>query len=327
MHKSYLVVVGLGCGYFWADSILAVYTVGIKPSASPAHSVPPEHGALVDIREVGPRDGLQSERPLTVRERAGFVEHLIKSGIRHIEVASFMRDDVVPSMAGAEELIALINRTQQLTLTGLVANLTGVRRALECDLNEITITISLSETYSQKNTGKSAVKSLLDVESLIHAIDQRAKTDVVISCAFGSPYNDVVMETELVPCVQQLQSFGCDQVTLADTTGEATPRLIRRALQLVGNDVGLHLHETRGTGLLNAFVGLESGVRRFDTSVGGIGGSPFAHGAAGNVATEAFVSLLEDHDYSTGVNISSLLEVAKMLPQMIGHRVPSVLAN
>lgn len=304
-----------------------VYTMDIDSSAPLLQTITVREETMVDIREVGPRDGLQSEKPLHVQDRLDLVNRLIASGLQHIEVASFMRDEVVPSMAGAEELIAAIRRSDDLTLTGLVANLAGVRRALKCDLDEITITISLSDTYSRKNMGKSSEEALVAVEALIDEIDQRALTDVVISCAFGSPYDDVVMEQDLLPCVQRLRDFGCNHITLADTTGVATPRLIRGALELAGTNVGLHLHETRGTGLLNAFVGFEAGVRRFDTSVGGIGGSPFADGAAGNVATEALVNILHDNGFATGIDLSELLHVARLLPKLIGHKIPSFLAN
>lgn len=281
----------------------------------------------MDIREVGPRDGLQAEAPVSVSERILLINQLISAGIKHIEVASFMRDDVVPAMAGAEEVIAAISQRKGVTVAGLVANLAGVRRALACALDEITITVSLSNTYSLKNTGKSTAESISGAQALITKIGGNAQTDVVVSCAFGSPYGDVDMYLDLQPCVDLLRDFGCDKITLADTTGVANPRTIRDAIDLVGNDVGLHLHETRGTGLVNAFVGLDRGIRRFDSSVGGIGGSPFAHGAAGNVATESLVSLLQSEGFSTGIDLDRLLSVTQVLRQILDHDLPSPLAT
>ncbi len=280
----------------------------------------------VDIREVGPRDGLQSEAPVPVSERISLINCLLDAGVRHIEVASFMRDDVVPAMAGAEEVIKAISRKDGLTITGLVANLAGVRRALACDLDEITITVSLSDIYSMKNTGKSRADSIKGAQTLIAEIAGQAVVDVVVSCAFGSPYGDVEMYKDLLPCISQLRSFGSDRITLADTTGEAIPNTIRDAIGLVGNDVGLHLHETRGTGLVNAFAGLEAGVRRFDSSLGGIGGSPFAKGAAGNVATESLVSLLHRQGYSTQIDVDRLVSLTIKLRELLGHDLPSPLA-
>ena len=280
----------------------------------------------VDIREVGPRDGLQAEAPISISDRVSLINQLISAGIKHIEVASFMRDDVVPSMAGAEEVIAAISQRNGVTIAGLVANLAGVRRALLCNLDEITITVSLSNTYSVKNTGRSTAESMVGVQALIAEIGGKATTDVVVSCAFGSPYDDVEMYQDLLPCISQLRSFGSDRITLADTTGEAIPKTIREAVGLVGNDVGLHLHETRGTGLVNAFAGLEAGVRRFDSSLGGIGGSPFAKGAAGNVATESLVSLLHRQGYSTYIDVDRLVSLTVKLRELLGHDLPSPLA-
>ncbi|MHB1128914.1 MAG: hydroxymethylglutaryl-CoA lyase [Ilumatobacteraceae bacterium] len=282
---------------------------------------------MIDIREVGPRDGLQAEKPVTVEQRIEFIQRLIAAGVTHLEVASFMRDDLVPSMAGAEHVVAGVPAQPDITRAGLVANTKGAQRAIACGLDEITITVSLSDTYSQKNTGKSRDDALQATGEIITCIDAKVPTDVVISCAFGSPYADVSMQHDLPIIVNQLKNLGCDRITLADTTGEATPRLIREALALVGTDVGLHLHETRGTGLVNALAGLEAGVRRFDCSLGGIGGSPFADGAAGNVATETLVFLLHDLGYKTSINLEKLLAVTPLLAQMIGHRLPSALAQ
>lgn len=282
---------------------------------------------MIDIREVGPRDGLQAEDPVSVDQRIEFIQQLIGAGVSHIEVASFMRDDLVPSMAGAEEVVAGVPSQPGLTRVGLVANMKGAQRALACGLDEVTITVSLSEMYSQKNTGNSRQGAIKVAGEVVKLVDGKVPTDAVISCAFGSPYADVSMDNDLGAMVIQLKNVGCDRVTLADTTGVATPRLIRQALAIVGTDVGLHLHETRGTGLVNAITGLEAGVRRFDSSLGGIGGSPFADGAAGNVATESLVYLLHDMGFETAINLEKLLAIIPLLTEMLGHRPPSVLAR
>ncbi len=282
---------------------------------------------MIDIREVGPRDGLQAEKPVTVEQRIEFIQHLIAAGVRHIEIASFMRDEFVPAMAGAEQVVAGVPPKPGLTRVGLVANATGAQRALACGLDEFTITVSLSEMYSQKNTGRSRAQALESAGEIAKMVNGRVPIDVVISCAFGSPYADVSMQLDLPKFVDDLKNRGCSNFTLADTTGIATPRLIREALALVGTDIGLHLHETRGTGLVNAITGLEAGVRRFDSSVGGIGGSPFADGAAGNVATESLVFLLHDMGFETSIDLDKLLAVIPLLSKMIGHRPPSVLAR
>lgn len=282
---------------------------------------------MIDIREVGPRDGLQAESPVTVEQRIEFIQRLMSAGVTHVEIASFMRDDLVPSMAGAEQVVGSVPARSGLTRAGLVANTKGAQRALACGLDEITITVSLSDIYSQKNTGRSRLDAMKTTGQVVDCIDGKVPTDAVISCAFGSPYADVSMHHDLPTIVTELKNLGCDRITLADTTGEATPRLIREALTLVGTDVGLHLHETRGTGLVNAMAGLEAGVRRFDCSLGGIGGSPFADGAAGNVATETLVFLLHDMGFKTSINLEKLLAITPLLAQMIGHRLPSAFAQ
>ena len=282
---------------------------------------------MIDIREVGPRDGLQAESPVTVEQRIKFIQRLIGAGVTHVEIASFMRDDLVPSMAGAEQVVDGVPAQPGVTRAGLVANTKGAQRALACGLDEVTITVSLSEIYSQKNTGRSRRDAVTTTGEIVNRIDAKVPTDVVISCAFGSPYADVSMHHDLPGIVDELKKLGCTKVTLADTTGEATPRLIREELTLVGTDVGLHLHETRGTGLVNAIAGFEAGVRRFDSSLGGIGGSPFADGAAGNVATETLVYVLHDLGYKTSIDLEKLLAVTPLLAQMIGHRLPSALAQ
>jgi len=282
---------------------------------------------FVDIREVGPRDGLQSERPLAADQRIEFIQRLIDTGITHLEIASFVRDDLVPSMADAEAVVAGVPPRPGLTRAGLVANAKGAERAMACGLDEISITVSLSSIYSQKNTGKNRDEALQTTAEILGCVGASVPTDAVISCAFGSPYGDVSMRQDLPDFVLELTNMGCNRISLADTTGEATPRLIREALALVGTDVGLHLHETRGTGLLNAIAGLEVGVRRFDSSLGGIGGSPFADGAAGNVATETLVYLLDDLGFQTAIDLQQLLAVTPLLSQMIGHSLPSALAQ
>jgi len=282
---------------------------------------------VIDVREVGPRDGLQAEEPLTVEQRVTFINRLIAAGVTHLEIASFMRDDRVPAMAGAEQVVSGVPPQPGVIRTGLVANSKGVIRALECGVDEISVTVSLSETYSQKNTGKSRAEALQTTGEIVELIAGKTPIDVVISCAFGSPYSDVSMQKDLPKFVGELESGGCNHITLADTTGVATPRLIREAIAIVGSEVGLHLHETRGTGLANAIAGLDAGVRRFDTSIGGIGGSPFADGAAGNLATEALVYVLQDAGYETSINLEKLLAVTPLLEQMIGHSLPSALAR
>jgi hydroxymethylglutaryl-CoA lyase len=288
----------------------------------------------VVIRDVGPRDGLQAEAPLPVADRVALIDGLIAAGVSHIEIASFMRDDLVPSMAGAHDVVAAVPGRTGLTRVGLVANAKGAQRALSAGIDALSVTVSLSDAYSHKNVGRSSNDSLASLGDIVSiARDAGRHVDVVVSCAFGSPFDDVVMTRDLAPFVDRVRGTGIGTgtgtnddkvtVTLADTTGVATPHLVRLALDLVGDDVGLHFHDTRGTALLNAHAGLEAGVRRFDTSVGGIGGSPFAPNSSGNLATESLVALLHAEGFTTGISLDALIDVAVRLQGTLGHTLPS----
>ena len=280
----------------------------------------------ISIREVGPRDGLQAEAPVSVDERVALIEALSGTGLRTIEAVSFVSEKAVPSMAGAADVMAKVQRHPDVAYVALVPNLRGAQSALEANVDGLTVTVSASETYSQKNTKRSIAESLVSVEEICDFIDERLPIDVVISCAFGSPYEGNLAPEDIGSLVRDAWDAGATAVTLADTTGMATPRRIDDVIDETGNDVGLHLHETRGTALVNAYAGLQRGIVRFDTSVGGLGGSPFAAGASGNLATEDFVHMLDDIGVATGIDLNALLDVDVTLAALIGHPVASNIA-
>lgn len=283
----------------------------------------------VTVREVGPRDGLQSEAPVAVSDRIALVDALTAAGLRSIEVAAFVSPKAVPAMAGAADVLAGIRRDPGVRYGALVPNARGAELALACDVDEITVTISASETYNRRNVHMSVAESLRSVGEIASLVAAAAgvEVDAVVSCAFGSPYEGDLEVGQLERLVGRLLELGCSRCTLADTTGMATPRLVAAAIGLVGADVGLHLHQTRGTALLNAFAALEQGVTRFDCSVGGLGGSPFAHGAGGNLATEELVAVLDDSGVETGVQIDALIEAAALIERLVGRPVPSGVAH
>jgi hydroxymethylglutaryl-CoA lyase len=279
----------------------------------------------VEIREVGPRDGLQAEDPIAVADRVRLVHALLDTGLRHIEVCSFVSPKAVPAMAGAAEVVAALERRPGVIFTALVPNAKGASMALEAAVDELTVTISASPTYNEKNVRMTVDESLAQVGEICELAGS-VPVDAVVSCAFGSPYEGDIAPGDVAGLGERLLGAGATSLTYADTTGMATPRRVADLLEETGPAIGLHLHETRGTGLVNAFAALQAGVRRFDTSIGGLGGSPFAAGAAGNLATEDFVHLLDDLGEESGVDLERLLAVSALAAELVGHKLPSKVA-
>jgi hydroxymethylglutaryl-CoA lyase len=282
----------------------------------------------VQIRDVGPRDGLQGERPVEPARRAELVGRLLAAGLRDIEVASFVSPKAVPAMAGASEVVAAVRAMagDDVTLWALVPNVKGADLATAAGIDHLTITISASPAYSDKNVHMTIGEAKAQVEA-IRAAAPDAVLDEVISCCFGSPFDgEDITPDDVDAIVEHARGAGIDQVTLADTTGMATPRRISTVLGVVGSDVGLHLHDTRGTALVNAWSAIEHGIRRFDTALGGLGGSPFAPAAGGNLATEDLVFVLNDVGVETGIDLDRLLEAGPLLADLVGHDLPSRVA-
>lgn len=280
----------------------------------------------ITIREVGGRDGLQSEAPLSVDDRLELLDALLSAGVTHLEVAAFVSPQAVPAMAGAAQVVAGLGTPEGVVRAALVPNVRGAELALAAGIDELTVTISASATYNQRNVRMSVHESV-EAITAICALAAPVPVDAVISCAFGSPYEGDGDPGEVALLAERLRASGASAITLADTTGMATPRRLHDVLALTGVGVGLHLHETRGTGLLNVYAGMQAGVVRFDTSVAGLGGSPFAAGAAGNVATEEVVALCDDIGVHTGIGIDALIHAALLAERLVGHPVPSRVAH
>lgn len=288
----------------------------------------------VDIRDVGPRDGLQPEQPVSVAERIRLVEALQDAGVRHLEVTAFVSPRAVPAMAGAAQVFAGIRRRPGATYAALVPNLKGAELALAAEADELTVTISASETYNQRNVKMSTAESVAAIDTIVDLAQAPGRpgtpVDAVISCAFGSPYEGEIAPAAVAELARRLMGLGAT-VTYADTTGMATPRRIDGLLDALSGDlvdnVGLHLHDTRGAALVNAYTALERGVARFDTCVGGLGGSPFAHGAGGNLATEGLVAVLDDLGIETGIDLDRLIDAAAVIEGLVGRPVPSPVAH
>lgn len=284
----------------------------------------------VVIRDVGPRDGLQAEAPVAVADRVRLIDALIDAGVTCIELCSFVSPKAVPSMAGAAEVVSGVGVRDGIRRTALVPNLRGAQMAMEAGVDELSVTISASSVYSEKNTKMTIDEAVSSVEAIASFVDGGVPIDVVLSCSFGSPYEGEISFTDVARLADRVLGGGATCVTLADTTGMATPRRVNDVLRALSASaragVGMHLHETRGTGLVNAYAAMQFGVRRFDTSVGGLGGSPFAAGAAGNLATEDLVYLCDDLGVATGINLGRLLAASKLTAAIVGRSVPSRVA-
>jgi hydroxymethylglutaryl-CoA lyase len=281
----------------------------------------------VHVREVGPRDGLQGEAPISVGERVALIEALAGTGVTDIEAVAFVSPRVVPAMAGAADVMAAVQRRPGVRYWALVPNLRGAETALAAAVDGLSVTVSASEVYGEKNVAMSIDESLDEAGRIAALAEGRVPIDAVISCAFGSPFEGDVEPETVAALARRLRDGGATRITLADTTGMATPRLVDALLAHMGTDVGLHLHDTRGTALLNAYAALEWGVSHFDCAVGGLGGSPFAPGAGGNLATEDLVHLLDDLGMDTGIDLVALLDASRQMASLVGHPVPSRVAQ
>jgi hydroxymethylglutaryl-CoA lyase len=279
----------------------------------------------VVIRDVGPRDGLQPESPVPVADRVRLIEALVAAGLGRIEAAAFVSPAAVPAMVCAAEVLAAVPRARGVRYAALVPNVRGAELALESEIDELTVTISLSESYNQRNVAMSTDESAVAIAEVCR-VAGRIPVDAVLSCAFGSPYEGDVAPGAVRDLAARLRDSGCAAITCADTTGMATPRRIADVAEVVGTDIGLHLHDTRGTAMVCAYAALQLGVTRFDTSVGGLGGSPFAAGATGNLATEELVAVLDDLGVHTGIDVDSLVAAAALAGELVGRTVPSRVA-
>jgi hydroxymethylglutaryl-CoA lyase len=287
------------------------------------------HDPAVTIRDVTPRDGLQSESPLPAATRADLALALAAAGVAHVEIASFVSPRHVPAMAQPAEVFARVPPDGSVWWA-LVPNARGASDALAAGVRHLTVTISASAQYSSKNVGRTITEATADLRDIAAVADEagdHVEIDVVVSCAFGSPFADVTSPAPVAELVESiLDSVPSARLTLADTTGTGTPRRLDAVIQALPvaarTDLGLHLHDTRGTALANALWSLEHGIRRFDTAVGGLGGSPFAPGAGGNLATEDLVMVLDDMGIPTGIDLTAILEIAGRLPDLVGHELP-----
>ena len=282
------------------------------------------------IREVGPRDGLQNEKQIVPPEtRADLVGRLAAAGLRRIEAASFVNPDRVPQMAGAEEVVAALERREGVVYSGLALNERGYDRLRATGLDEVSFAVAATETFSERNAGASVEAALKDAERIV----ERAKEDglhasVTVSVAFGCPFEGPVDPQRVLAIGERLAATEADELVLADTIGVATPTQVKGLVEGfvgLGKPVGGHFHNTRNTGYANAYSALAAGATALDASVGGLGGCPFAPKATGNVATEDLAYLLEGEGVETGVDLEALIGISEWLEELLGRRLEGYL--
>jgi isopropylmalate/homocitrate/citramalate synthase len=270
----------------------------------------------VIVCDVGPRDGLQNEpETLAPAVRAELVNRLAATGLPRIEAVSFVRDERVPRMAGAEEVVAGIDRREGTVYSGLALNLKGYERLRETSLDRVNCTLAATESFNRRNGNMSLDEALAQTQAILDASELPAA--VTVSVAFGCPFEGPVDPGRVAELCEQLDA---DEIVLADTIGVAAPRQVRSLVERTGA-AGAHLHNTRNTGYANALAALEAGATVLDASVGGLGGCPYAPRATGNIATEDLVYLLEGEGIETGVDLDALVSVSRWLEGVLGRRL------
>jgi len=284
----------------------------------------------IAICEVGPRDGLQNEaRILEPRTRAELVRRLTDTGLRRLEVASFVKPERVPQMAGAEEVVATLEPREGVVYSGLALNERGYERLAATGLEEVHYSVSATDEFGRRNANATTEESVAAAAAIVaraHADGRRA--NVTISVAFGCPFEGRVDPGRVLELAGRLAAEGVDEIVVADTIGVGVPRQVRTLVEGTvgrGPAVGVHLHNTRNTGFANAYAALQAGADVLDSSVGGAGGCPFAPKATGNIATEDLVYLLEGEGVETGVDLDALIRVAAWLEGELGRELPGQL--
>jgi len=290
--------------------------------------------AQVEIFEVGPRDGLQNEPGVVpTATKIEFIERMIAAGLRRIEVASFVNPARVPQMADAEEILRRLPRRVGVSYVGLVLNRRGFDRAVAAGCDEIGMAVVASDTFNRRNQGASTAESIAawhDIAAAARAAGIRAQ--VTISAVCGCPFEGEVPSARVVDIARQVAESAPCEIALADTIGVGVPAQVSDLVHQVGAAVASiplrgHFHNTRNTGLANAYAAVEAGIRVLDASLGGIGGCPFAPAATGNIPTEDLVYMLHRSGFETGVSLEKLIDASGWLQERLGRPVPGMLVK
>lgn len=285
--------------------------------------------AEVSIYEVSPRDGLQNEAAqVATHSKVRLIEALLESGLRRVEIASFVSPKWIPQLADGEQVTRLVGERPGVSLSALCPNGRGLERAIDAGIREVAVFISASETHNRKNVNKTIDDTLAAFDEVIEpAIRAGLRVRGYVSTLWGCPYEGEVDPRAGLRIAETLLARGCYQISLGDTIGVGTPVQTKRILELFlasipAEQLALHLHDTRGTALANVIVGLEMGILTYDASVGGLGGCPYAPGAAGNLATEDLVYTLERMGVRTGVDLEKLWHAGQIAEAIVGRELP-----
>jgi hydroxymethylglutaryl-CoA lyase len=280
------------------------------------------------IREVGPRDGFQNEpEVIATDDKVRLVDRLSSTGLPRLEVTSFVRADVIPQLADAEEVLGRVQRRDGVKFSVLIPNEPGLERALvqRDRFDQVNLFLSASETHNQRNVNSSIAESLAGLERTIAAArDADLRCEGVISVSFGCPYEGPVPPQRVFEIAERLVAAGCEEVGFGDTTGMANPRQVREFFVaardcLAGVELTAHFHNTRGQGLANVLAALEEGVDSFESSFGELGGCPVPPGSTGNVSTEDVVSMLHEMGIETGIDLPALIETSRAAQEVLGR--------
>lgn len=287
-------------------------------------------GKRIYMQEVGTRDGLQIESAFVPTEdKISLVNELSEAGMAKIEVTAFVSPQAIPQLRDAERVLRGIRRLPGVVYSALVPNLRGAERAIDAQADELNLVMSASETHNLANLRMTRAQSFTGLAQVAQlALGQGIAVNVSLSCSFGCPMEGDVPESTVLEWVQRFVGMGARGITLCDTTGMAYPGQVATLTQAFRQrwprtELTLHFHNTRGMGLANVLAGIDAGAERFDASLGGIGGCPYAPGATGNVCSEEIVHALDLMGYHTGVDLARLIAASRRLPGLIGHDVPS----
>ena len=285
----------------------------------------------VTIREVALRDGLQIEAPIPLSDKLELLAAIAATGVREVEATAFVSPSKVPALADAAELAAALGDYPDIEFSALVASPNGVHRAIAAGFRSVEYVVSAADGHSRATVGRSSAEAsaqIADIAAIAH--DAGASVEVIISTSWDCPFDGPTPAGRVLDVVDTACASGADRIAIADTIGTATPGRVTALVDLVAprigdRPLGAHFHNTRGTGLASAWAAVTAGVTRLDSSVGGLGGCPFAPGASGNIATEELVYLLTDSGISVDVDLSAAIEAARIAQNLIGHPLPSAL--